>query len=463
MLFRNGKIRTIVSVQMLNEGINVPDANVIVFLRNTTSPGVFYQQLGRGVRPAPGKKSVKVLDFVGNCERIQTILELKQETDDFRIQTPVEKPYAHGAGEADSREKFTLNIATPEFKSRAVDLLDLLERAQTEQWTKDKVIAGLQKMHDNGQKVTCMTVDRNPDLPCSTTIIHMFGGFSNALKEAGLQPNSNALFLSREEMLAVGKKMIARGIKITMYTVNDNPDLCSSQTICKEFGTIANFAALCGSDQKDFSRDGLLLSYWNESKKAGHWLIRKEIDTNNNLASAALYYKNFGKMKNIIKAAQDLCGPLLNKQESAQLQNEELQRRKEDIARQYYAASVKRGRWLKVHEIGTQNGMPGRRCCYKYFRNGIQEIRDLAYSLCGNLPDCVAQQNNLYVPGRDVIREYWEESQLVGRWIVCKEIDAIPRLISVKAYQRCIDGGIPGLRRLAIEKYGDFTKENATN
>ena len=48
--FRQGKIRTIVSVQMLNEGIDVPDANVIVFLRNTCSETIFYQHLGRGTR-----------------------------------------------------------------------------------------------------------------------------------------------------------------------------------------------------------------------------------------------------------------------------------------------------------------------------------------------------------------------------------------------------------------------------
>ncbi|PID52128.1 MAG: hypothetical protein CR972_03835, partial [Candidatus Moraniibacteriota bacterium] len=68
--FRDGNNQYILSVDKMNEGIDVPDAEVIVFLRHTDSTRIFYQQLGRGLRKILQKKKVVVLDFVANCERI---------------------------------------------------------------------------------------------------------------------------------------------------------------------------------------------------------------------------------------------------------------------------------------------------------------------------------------------------------------------------------------------------------
>jgi len=68
--FRNGNVDTLVSVDMLNEGIDVPDVNLVAFLRVTHSRRIFVQQLGRGLRISPGKTKVKVLDFVSDIKRI---------------------------------------------------------------------------------------------------------------------------------------------------------------------------------------------------------------------------------------------------------------------------------------------------------------------------------------------------------------------------------------------------------
>lgn len=69
--FAAGDVEVLLSRDVLNEGLDVPDASTIVFLRNTESPVVFLQQLGRGLREAPGKDRVVVLDFVANLERIE--------------------------------------------------------------------------------------------------------------------------------------------------------------------------------------------------------------------------------------------------------------------------------------------------------------------------------------------------------------------------------------------------------
>lgn len=77
--FRNGNHKVICTVDMFNEGIDVPDASVIVFLRSTQSGNIFEQQLGRGLRKTKGKDKVTVLDFVANIERIIKVRELSQK------------------------------------------------------------------------------------------------------------------------------------------------------------------------------------------------------------------------------------------------------------------------------------------------------------------------------------------------------------------------------------------------
>ena len=54
------------TVDILNEGVDIPGVNMVLFLRPTDSQTVFIQQLGRGLRRYEGKQFVTVLDFIGN-------------------------------------------------------------------------------------------------------------------------------------------------------------------------------------------------------------------------------------------------------------------------------------------------------------------------------------------------------------------------------------------------------------
>jgi len=56
----------ILSVEILNEGVDIVEVNQVIMLRPTQSPIVFIQQLGRGLRKADGKEYVVILDFIGN-------------------------------------------------------------------------------------------------------------------------------------------------------------------------------------------------------------------------------------------------------------------------------------------------------------------------------------------------------------------------------------------------------------
>ena len=69
----SGKIKVVFSVDMFNEGVDIPSVDMVMFLRPTESPIVFLQQLGRGLRRSKGKEYLNVLDFIGNYEKAGTV------------------------------------------------------------------------------------------------------------------------------------------------------------------------------------------------------------------------------------------------------------------------------------------------------------------------------------------------------------------------------------------------------
>jgi hypothetical protein len=93
--FRDSKIHTICTRDMFNEGVDIPDARLVVFLRSTSSGNIFEQQLGRGLRKAPGKTKVTVLDFVANLKRIIQIRNLG-----YDIERILRNEFGHFTSEA---------------------------------------------------------------------------------------------------------------------------------------------------------------------------------------------------------------------------------------------------------------------------------------------------------------------------------------------------------------------------
>lgn len=62
----NNDLEIIFSVDILNEGVDLPSVNMVLFLRPTESQTIFIQQLGRGLRKYKNKQFLTVLDFIGN-------------------------------------------------------------------------------------------------------------------------------------------------------------------------------------------------------------------------------------------------------------------------------------------------------------------------------------------------------------------------------------------------------------
>jgi superfamily II DNA or RNA helicase/HKD family nuclease len=64
-----GELRCIFSVEVLGEGVDVPDVDCLLLLRPTESATLFTQQLGRGLRRAKGKSHLTVIDLIGQHRR----------------------------------------------------------------------------------------------------------------------------------------------------------------------------------------------------------------------------------------------------------------------------------------------------------------------------------------------------------------------------------------------------------
>ncbi len=99
-------IRVLCACDLLNEGWDCPDVEVLLMARPTLSKVIYLQQLGRGTRKAPGKECLVVFDFVDNATRYNQSLSLHRI-----LGNPHYRPGA-------------LVLAPPELLSREQEALD---------------------------------------------------------------------------------------------------------------------------------------------------------------------------------------------------------------------------------------------------------------------------------------------------------------------------------------------------
>ena len=126
-----GEVKVIFTVDIFNEGIDIPDVDLVMFLRPTESPVIFLQQLGRGLRKAKGKEYLNVLDFIGNYNNAFLIPSL--------LSNNVEK---EDVSALDAKSVTDINTLPSgcivNFDFRLIDLFDFLRRRELT--IKEKII-----------------------------------------------------------------------------------------------------------------------------------------------------------------------------------------------------------------------------------------------------------------------------------------------------------------------------------
>ncbi len=113
--FHDGHIQVVCAIDIFNEGVDIPDVNIVVFQRVTHSRRIFIQQLGRGLRISEGKSKVIVLDFVSDIRRFAAGLGLKDslgtqsspsQGSPVRIRLPNQVHFVRSGGEDPETESF---------------------------------------------------------------------------------------------------------------------------------------------------------------------------------------------------------------------------------------------------------------------------------------------------------------------------------------------------------------------
>ncbi len=171
--FRQGVLGTVLTVDCFNEGIDVPEANVIVFLRSTASPNIFLQQLGRGLRKSDGKTKVIVLDFVGNCDRIKMLYDVWRKVSQYRenYRSP-QLPMDCKTPDTGNNGPFMIDVPEVNFTEISIQVLDIINRIQNRfypTWTQARESAiKLNIRSQNEYRVRYKEDERLPSAPEGT-------------------------------------------------------------------------------------------------------------------------------------------------------------------------------------------------------------------------------------------------------------------------------------------------------
>ena len=115
---QNGELKVLCVVDVLNEGVDMPFVECLLFLRPTESKRIFIQQLGRGLRRFIGKRRCLVIDFIGNFKNAYRIVEdLGLEPSDG------ENPFFFNGGSKDYRDILRLPLGCEvEFDERVISV-----------------------------------------------------------------------------------------------------------------------------------------------------------------------------------------------------------------------------------------------------------------------------------------------------------------------------------------------------
>ncbi|MGP9765008.1 DEAD/DEAH box helicase family protein [Halomonas sp. AOP13-D3-9] len=124
--FREDHYKFILVCDLFNEGVDIPETNLLVFMRYTGSQTVWLQQLGRGLRKTEAKKYVDVLDFVGSLDRLDQINKFSSAVKST-AQDPKERPEPDERPSSENIHDSTIDVLYSESAARVLDLIQDLK------------------------------------------------------------------------------------------------------------------------------------------------------------------------------------------------------------------------------------------------------------------------------------------------------------------------------------------------
>ena len=261
-MLKNGDIDVLFSVDLFNEGVDIPQVDTIMMLRPTESKILFLQQLGRGLRTSPstGKDIVKIIDFIGNHK---SFLEKPAALFDFDLNAKNIKEFSENY----KNEKLPL----PE-KSRIYfdpEILDFYEKMVSQSMTyldqydeyknKDNLRPSATQFHQFIGNLSRVRSD--------------YGSWFNFISEMGdLTDKSESCLSSHEKFLRyLEKTRMTRSFKMILLQVflENKMEKISidelsvrSYNLLKENMTLSNDIPIEFRDQKTIKGNNAWKKYW---------------------------------------------------------------------------------------------------------------------------------------------------------------------------------------------------------
>ncbi len=168
--FRDSDFAYILVCDLFNEGIDIPETNILVFMRYTGSKTIWLQQLGRGLRKTPNKEYVHVLDFVGSLERLNEVNYLQKAIKKVKVSEDDldEMPKDSAA--------LTVHDATLEvtYNKSAAQVLKLIEELEYRLNSRDRLMESLQLYVDEyGEVPSIVQIEEKlQDVTCDQISTH---------------------------------------------------------------------------------------------------------------------------------------------------------------------------------------------------------------------------------------------------------------------------------------------------
>lgn len=304
--FRQGDIKHLVTVGMMNEGRDVPEMNVIVFLNNTTSYKIFLQQLGRGLRPV--KEKLLVLDFVGSIQRINMVHSLVEKIAEIRQQLETDEtgPKPRTATE--------ITLGNFMFSDVPLDLLKLMRQARTG-YTKEELI---RQIHSEAKLLGRMP--RSDDMNRASaegraahtyTFEKVFGSWIKALLEAGyeepqyLYTESDLIKQLQAEAEFLGQTTLSSQDIQNAHTAGRT---ATQGTFSRRFGSWnkALLAADLEISRSHYEDEELIQAIKQEAKHLGRTPTKKDVDSahqSGRMAHSSTYVARFGSWTHVVSIA----------------------------------------------------------------------------------------------------------------------------------------------------------------
>lgn len=142
--FREGELKYILVCDLFNEGIDIPETNLLVFMRYTGSKTVWLQQLGRGLRKTSNKDCVHVLDFVGSLDRLKDVQQLVKAVQSKR-QVKSDDELVQSSDAQHSLHDDTIEVT---YSQSAARVLELIERLNYRLNSREGLIQQLRRYRD---------------------------------------------------------------------------------------------------------------------------------------------------------------------------------------------------------------------------------------------------------------------------------------------------------------------------